>query len=321
MNYRPLRHALMAILASATSALAQSAIQPTALDQDNRVKAMESRLADLEMLLQQRDLEARASELQLRSLLDKLEAQSTIELPNQAELDELKAKLQEALAALASSTAPKPDPSSRSAPGTQGAGTNKPEPNLSNSSEGPAGNVGRTTRTGMSEAARLMKEADDAMSSLGNDMSMEELTYFVQLNREIHKAGLNWIHARLSAATQPPAEDPLAALKQEVQAAALRREIEKYREIRTELFYTNWIGRIVFLVAHGVLALGLWMAAHEFRAAQAGRRKAEDQAQEIKLSLEGIALKTALHGVVIMAFAMGFYFLYLKFVYPITTVG
>ena len=96
-----------------------------------------------------------------------------------------------------------------------------------------------------------------------------------------------------------------------------------------------------FLVAHAILTVGLWAAVRGFLHAAETRKEAPappDPAavaaatpaeaarlalaeQEIRVSLEGIALKTTLHGVVLLAMAIGFYFLYLKFVYPVTVVG
>jgi len=55
--------------------------------------------------------------------------------------------------------------------------------------------------------------------------------------------------------------------------------------------------------------------------APADTEPAREPETELKLGMEGLALKTALNGLLILAMAMGFYFLYLKFVYPITEVG
>ncbi len=41
---------------------------------------------------------------------------------------------------------------------------------------------------------------------------------------------------------------------------------------------------------------------------------------EIKVSLEGIALKTSFHGTLLLVIALVFYYLFLKFVYPISIV-
>ncbi|HEX2839510.1 MAG TPA: hypothetical protein VHN77_15440 [Phycisphaerales bacterium] len=51
------------------------------------------------------------------------------------------------------------------------------------------------------------------------------------------------------------------------------------------------------------------------------QESAKEPETELKLGMEGLALKTALHGVLILAMAMGFYFLYLRYVYPITEIS
>lgn len=131
-----------------------------------------------------------------------------------------------------------------------------------------------------------------------------------------------------SPPTGPLSPDPILTDEKVVEArrrlavAAIEREIEKYGEIRAELLYTNWIGRFIFVVAHLVLGMGLWMSMHEFRAANARRREAKTVTQqELSISMEGVALKTTLHGTFIMVLALVFYFLYLKFVFPVVVVG
>ena len=124
---------------------------------------------------------------------------------------------------------------------------------------------------------------------------------------------------------------------QQMLVARFEREIQILSERRDVIRWTNWISRFIFVVIHVVLFLGLWAAMKEFIDAGRTRKSApapittaltDEKAQaaqakqnEVTISLQGIALKTSLHGFLILAAAIGFYFLYLKFVYPITVIG
>jgi hypothetical protein len=95
------------------------------------------------------------------------------------------------------------------------------------------------------------------------------------------------------------------------------------------------MGLVVGAAVHVILAVALGMAILEFRSASHIRRRtrrtsatgeAADpeshlQLQEIQIKADGIALKTSLHGTILLAFALAFYFLYIKFVLPVTIVG
>jgi len=89
---------------------------------------------------------------------------------------------------------------------------------------------------------------------------------------------------------------------------------------RQTLAWTNWISRGIFVVVHGILAFARWAARREFREAHRMRARNREQ-HERNVSLEGIALKTSLQGILLLGFASGFDFLYLKFVYPIAEIG
>ncbi|MFZ4575802.1 MAG: hypothetical protein ACOYN0_15515 [Phycisphaerales bacterium] len=119
---------------------------------------------------------------------------------------------------------------------------------------------------------------------------------------------------------EPNPVPEIEEMRQTLIIATYNREIEKLRESRSELFYTNWIGRMVFVVVHGVLFMALYIAWKEFVAANKKRARAATETNEISFSMEGVALKTALHGVLLIGFALAFYFLYLKFVYPINVI-
>lgn len=122
-------------------------------------------------------------------------------------------------------------------------------------------------------------------------------------------------------------------------------ERERLKQVKTHVFWTNVIGYVIAVIAHGLLAVGIGAAITEFRNAERMRNEArqmkytqktltieettgeaeakreiETEGTEVKLSLEGIAVKTSLNGLVLLLVALAFYFLYLKFVFPITVV-
>jgi len=79
---------------------------------------------------------------------------------------------------------------------------------------------------------------------------------------------------------------------------------------------------LILVISHFVLACGLLAAGWEFWQASRTRKRASTAAQsEITIGLEGVAFKSALNGLLLLVLSMSFYFLYLKFVYPVTTVG
>lgn len=108
-----------------------------------------------------------------------------------------------------------------------------------------------------------------------------------------------------------------AALK-ELVLARYRREGEILAERKGVVAWTNWASRVIFWVVHTVLVLMLALSLVEFVHALRTRRRSRQESHELKLGLEGIALKTSLHGILLLGAACGLYFLYVKFVLPVT---
>lgn len=137
----------------------------------------------------------------------------------------------------------------------------------------------------------------------------------------------------------------MAELRNPAEVATMRASVIKSR---------NAVDWIIFGVTHILLGVGLWAAVHEFRQAERVRErgaatgkeaeadvtsktadgtppvrpldsKTADRtpppATELELGLEKMALKTSLHGLLLLAVSFGFYFMYLKFVHPIVVVG
>lgn len=156
----------------------------------------------------------------------------------------------------------------------------------------------------------------------------------------------------LSAALDDPAS--VAAFRSRL-LELWKRDIQVLEERRQAIQWQAWTSRVMFWTVHFFLLVACAAAAMEFVSAYRKRREAPTakdlvaarvarvkvktakcpeggetaQAEpggacpsmepdtELKFGLEGLALKTALHGLLILALAMGFYFLYLRFVFPI----
>jgi hypothetical protein len=101
--------------------------------------------------------------------------------------------------------------------------------------------------------------------------------------------------------------------------AYITRQMDALKENKSAFAMSGTMSIIVCWVAHILLAWAVIAATVEFIRALQTRRKASES-QELRVSLEGIALKTSLHGTFLLVIAMLFYYLFLKFVYPITVV-
>ena len=79
---------------------------------------------------------------------------------------------------------------------------------------------------------------------------------------------------------------------------------------------------LIFWISHVVLGCGLFAAGWEFwQASKTRKRAGSSVSSEITINLEGVAFKSALNGLLLLVLSMSFYFLYLKFVYPVSVVG
>jgi hypothetical protein len=102
--------------------------------------------------------------------------------------------------------------------------------------------------------------------------------------------------------------------------AFMNREAEKFTEHRKAFADSGGMSVVIFWAAQVLLVWAIIAASIEFIRAQRVRTAAAE-IQELRVSLEGLALKTSLHGTLLLVIAMCFYYLFLKFVYPITVVG
>ena len=101
--------------------------------------------------------------------------------------------------------------------------------------------------------------------------------------------------------------------------AYMARQVDAIKENKSAFAMSGTMSILVCWVAHILLALAVLAAAVEFIRALQTRHKAS-QNEEVRVSLEGIALKTSMNGTLLLVIAMAFYYLFLKFVYPVTIV-
>lgn len=96
--------------------------------------------------------------------------------------------------------------------------------------------------------------------------------------------------------------------------------------------FQYWTGEVIFWVVLMIVFAGLVFSAIQFyvgirhplesRAADGTVSKTDDASvSEFEASLQGIKLKSSVLGLLILAMSMVFFYLYLKYVYPITSVS
>jgi hypothetical protein len=112
------------------------------------------------------------------------------------------------------------------------------------------------------------------------------------------------------------AEAALIARFEAVKAVAesRKRDLEEHHSVYT---VTNRIGYGIATVVHVILAITMWAAVSEFRHASRRRKAIGDQVTEIAIGVDKVAIKTALHGPVLLVVGFGFYYLYVTMVFPI----
>lgn len=97
-------------------------------------------------------------------------------------------------------------------------------------------------------------------------------------------------------------------------------ENDKEERTRAIVSWTNFCTYITFGIAHVLLICGFLLAYSEIKRSWRLRKRGKEVPLEVELGVEKIALKGALNGFFYMSACLLFYFLYLKFVYPVTIV-
>jgi hypothetical protein len=100
----------------------------------------------------------------------------------------------------------------------------------------------------------------------------------------------------------------------------LERDTKLFREQELAFAYSRKISIVIFYVVHFILLCAVAFSILEIISAGYLRKKIREK-QEIEINLEGIAMKTSMIGLLLLSIAFAFYLLYLKFVYPVTSVA
>lgn len=99
-------------------------------------------------------------------------------------------------------------------------------------------------------------------------------------------------------------------------------EKQKIEEARRVIARTNRTALIGSIIVHLAVLVGFAAALAEFlHARQLRRQGAQLPQQELRIGLEGVAVKTTLYGLLILLIASAFYLMFVKFVYPIQVIG
>ncbi|NIM50877.1 MAG: hypothetical protein GTN62_10600 [Gemmatimonadales bacterium] len=99
-------------------------------------------------------------------------------------------------------------------------------------------------------------------------------------------------------------------------------EKQKIDEARRVIARTNRTALIGSIIVHLAVLVGFAAALAEFfHARQLRRQGAQLPQQELRIGLEGVAVKTTLYGLLILLIASAFYLIFVKFVYPIQVIG
>lgn len=94
-------------------------------------------------------------------------------------------------------------------------------------------------------------------------------------------------------------------------------EQSKQSNSKSVIWWSNLSANITFIFAHILLCIGIVVAIREWKNASKVRRKSSKESLEIEIKLESLALKGVQSGYIILVVSLVFYFMYLKFVYPI----
>jgi len=113
----------------------------------------------------------------------------------------------------------------------------------------------------------------------------------------------------------------LAAKNAEWDAAYIDYQIWALKHSEKLFFWQHLVSQVISFLAFTMVAIGFYYAGVQFKTAQQHASDAQLQHTEIKATLEGFSVKTSALGVVILAMSMAFFFLYLKYVFPITFVS
>jgi hypothetical protein len=154
---------------------------------------------------------------------------------------------------------------------------------------------------------------------------------------EQYVSGLGRGAAPSGGALDPLAPPLVPLVPQSVEKVPMTPETQtEYQAALREYFtYTRWAvshrkevfawqlfsSRIIFWAVLSLVAAGMYFAAVQFQRGLRRRRPAAggEEVTEIAASLTGVKVRSPILGVLILVISFAFFYLYLQFVYPITT--
>jgi hypothetical protein len=104
--------------------------------------------------------------------------------------------------------------------------------------------------------------------------------------------------------------------------AAKTKQIAKIYEIRNDAFDMQWWFGIVSLVAvHLLLVVGVGLAIYEsIKGGRLNAPLAMATQEELKIGLKGLSIKSSFLSILFLGITLAFYFLYIKYIFPISEV-
>ncbi len=131
---------------------------------------------------------------------------------------------------------------------------------------------------------------------------------------------------------KPSSDDKLLILDEEYLQAYHDWKLYKIEIAQQTFTFHYWSSLIIFAIVLGIVFMGLYLTwvqvtmridAERLREAQGkSDEKGKDREQhQIELSAEGLKLKSSVVGLSILTVSLGFFYLYLVHVYPISFVG
>jgi len=109
-------------------------------------------------------------------------------------------------------------------------------------------------------------------------------------------------------------QDIVAALKKQ-KLLNIENEIELAKYEMAAIDWNHNVSVYIFWVVHTILAIGMIFCIFEFVKSYKYSRSINNN--ELSLSASSISLKTSLQGIVILVITLGFYSLFILYVYPI----
>lgn len=149
------------------------------------------------------------------------------------------------------------------------------------------------------------------------------------MRRAARLAAIAWLLFSTSASAQEPVdfkelaketleEAPYAAASPELQNAAVAYQIASLKHRQAVFAWQLTTTRIIFWMVLALVLSGVAFSAIQF--AVALRRKSDFNDAEIAMGVEGVKVRSQFLGIITLALSLGFFYLYLKTVYPISQV-